>query len=98
MTEYWEGEWYLPRLYYEAHKMDLKNRNRDLWLQGKYIYDAFGIALSNAFAKNGATPTPYLDKPYRIFPPSKEEAEAERIEQVEKERTAMMAWFNRNKQ
>lgn len=96
MTEYWEGDWYLPRLYYEAHVIAEKNKNRDLWLQGRYVFDAFSIVLKNAIAKNGAQPVPYLEKPYRIFPPTKEEQEAEFMEQVAKERAAMVAWVKNN--
>ncbi len=78
--QYWEGAPELAKAYREADKLKLERKNYELWLQGVYIYNAFGTVVSNAFGKKGRTKAKYLDKPIRVTPLTEEEKriEAER--------------------
>lgn len=55
-----------------------------MWLQGGYIYEAFGVVMKNAFAKKGEKKINYTGKPYDIFPKTKEEKEEEKKREQEK--------------
>lgn len=76
----------------EAEKIRMENRNWEMWMQGAYIYDAFAVVLSNAFAGKGATPKKYLEKPERIFPLTDEEREAEEELELRKQIAQLNAW------
>lgn len=71
---FWQGNPYLCVAYREAHKLKIKSRNEEMWLQGRYIYDAVSIALYNAFRQKGSAKN-YVE-PYDILPKTKEEKEA----------------------
>lgn len=94
-NEYWHGEPYLTQAYKEAYKIRKEEKNWECWLQGLYFYHAMNVALSNAF---GGKET-YMDKPLKIFPPTKEEIEAQRekeAEQLYKTLNAFAEKFNGN--
>lgn len=64
--EFWNKEPERVKYYRKAEAIRRKNRDYDLWLQGRYIYDAL-CAVSpvlHAFAKNGTQPEEYLKEPY----------------------------------
>lgn len=87
--EYWEGDPYLVVYYRRAHLLKVEQRNQELWLQGLYIYNAFGTVLANAFAKKGAKKQKYLEKPIRITPLT----ETEKRLKAEEERRKVIAHF-----
>lgn len=93
MAEYWEASPHLVRFYREAHKLRIQQRNQELWLQGLYIYNAFGTVLANAFPKKGAAKQKYIEKPIELFGKTEEEQEAEAI----KERNRIVNMLNRMK-
>ena len=67
-SEYWDGENDLKKAFREAYKMRANENNFNLWLQGKYIYDAL-ISVSpvlNPLSKK-KEPFPYSDHPYDLF-------------------------------
>ena len=76
--QYWDGDVCAHRAYREAKRIRTLERNRDMWLQGMYIYEALlDVAQYNkAFSKS--KPRPYRDAPYDLF-------EAERKEREERE-------------
>lgn len=76
--QYWEGDPYLARAYYEAHKLDIERQNQILWLQGWYIYRGVEVVASNILRKKGASTQKYLDKPLELFA-TKEEVEEEEV-------------------
>lgn len=80
LDEYWNASPLLVKWYRQAHKMRIEQRNQELWLQGLYIYNAFGTVLANAFAKKGATKHKYLDKPIDLFAKADQPTEEEIIE------------------
>lgn len=71
--EFWHGKPILAKYYREKHKLEIEQRNQELWLQGLYIYDAFAVVLGNAFSKRK---NKYLDKPLELFPPTEDEQKA----------------------
>ncbi|MCM1364659.1 MAG: hypothetical protein NC122_05085 [Faecalibacterium sp.] len=95
LEQYWEQDPYLTIYFNEKYRLEIENRNQELWLQGLYIYKAFDVVLANCFAKKGATPQEYLKKPIRITPKTKAEkalkAENDRKRFIE----AMDSWKKR---
>jgi len=81
--QYWHGDTMMAAAYREKWEIDRDNRNAELWLQGAYAYDAFGVVLGNAFKKKGAKPLKYAEQPYRIRPMTEAEEEAERQKEIE---------------
>lgn len=82
--QFWEQDCELVRAYRKAEELRQRRKNQELWLQGRYIYDAL-CAVSpvlHAFAKNGTQPSPYLEKPY---PSDKEESAARTRERMEQQ-------------
>lgn len=67
-AEYWDGENELKRAYRAAYKMRVNEQNFNLWLQGKYIYDAMCCVspIFNPFSKK-KEPFPYTEHPYDLF-------------------------------
>lgn len=53
--------------YIEAHKIEVKESNSLMHLQGMYFLDALWVALGNMFSKKGAKPIEYPNKPYDIY-------------------------------
>lgn len=76
--EYWHGEPERLKFAREADKLQRKRKNFDLWLQGRYMYEAI---ICTSPATNPLSKAkkcyPYPEQP---FPLSREEAE-ERAEQ-----------------
>lgn len=92
--EYWNGDTEALKFHYEAERQRIKKRNFELWLQGAYIYEGVSIALSNAFAKRGATPKKYVAKPYDILPKTDEEIEADRKQEQARIVATLNAYMN----
>lgn len=91
--QYWNGDNWLPYYYAEAHRLRTEMKNQELWLQGLYIYDAFGVVLANAFAKKGSKSDRYMKEPIDLFP----ERTAERKRQEAQDKVvAMLNQFKRN--
>ena len=66
--EYWYGDYTQLAYYRKAFELQRERVNYDAWLQGAYIYDALCMVspILQAFAKRGAKPTPYHEKPYGV--------------------------------
>ena len=67
-SQYWDDDCMLPKYYRQAEQIRLETKNRDMWLQGMYIYDAMSrlTPLMHAFAKKGTRAKPYIEEPYPI--------------------------------
>lgn len=78
--EFWHGKPSLARDYRKAYDIKRHEKNQELWMQGKYIFDALRCAplLVGFPDKNNKVPSDagYPDKPY---PLSEDEAEERRI-------------------
>lgn len=99
-ADYWEGENCLPRFflnaYNERRRREMEEQNFNAWLTGVYTANAFGVVLSNAFAKSGSPREEYPEKPFEIFPHEKTKAEIEAekealLQRIERSLSAMTA-------
>lgn len=82
--QYWEGTPSLVKYYREADKIRRDRLNQELWLQGMYVYEAICDAspILHAFAKKGARPHPYSDKPYALTQKDVEENKAAKEKEI----------------
>lgn len=55
-----------------------------MWIQGLYIYHAFGVVISNAFGGKRAKKQKYTEKPFDLGYHEKTEEEKQREEDREK--------------
>ena len=79
--DFWHGDVAMAKAYREAKALSDKRKNQELWLQGRYIYDAICSAaplMRFTFSKAPVKAEPYLSEPYPI-------TAAEREEKKEKE-------------
>jgi predicted RNase H-like nuclease (RuvC/YqgF family) len=93
--QFWDGDVYAHREYRRAHKLKLQEKNTEMWLQGRYIYDALcAVApIVRAFSK-ASRPGKYADKPYDLFEEERkkrEEEEAKRRYEKMREKVAAFA-------
>lgn len=64
--EYWHSSPYRAKFYLEAHKLKIKQKDEEMWMQGMYIYEALCDVspILHAFSKKGTKPLPYSNRPY----------------------------------
>lgn len=85
----YETFWHLNpnklRAFAKAYKLKLKRKDEELWLQGKYNFEALMVAFSHFGAGlNGKTSeAKYLDKPYSKFGEEYEGLTEEEIDNLE---------------
>ena len=72
--------------FYEAEKIKFDNKNYELWLQGRYTWEAVGIAISNNFGNKKG----YLEKPYDFSGKEEEEKEYTEEEKLELQEKFLM--------
>ena len=95
--EFWNGDVDMVKAYRKANELRDRRRNQDLWLQGRYFYDALCAAspLYRFTMKKGVIkPEPYTQEPYPVTYAElreKEEREAKaREERLKAEFTAFV--------
>lgn len=82
--DFWNGDVSMVKAYRKANELRDKRNNQDMWLQGRYFYDALCAAspLYRFTMKKGMIkPEPYTSEPYPI-------TEAELREREEREAKA----------
>lgn len=89
LSEFWDGEPILAKVFREAHVMRNEIENQKLWLQGLYNYRAFssvieGLAYGFSGGK-GNKPSRYPEQP---FPLSEKEQKA----LLERNKQRTLAW------
>ena len=64
--EFWHGSPYRAKFYLDSHKLKVKQKDEEMWIQGMYIYEALCKVspVLHAFSKKGTKPLPYSEKPY----------------------------------
>ena len=82
--EFWHAEPERYLAYVEANNLNIKRRNEELWLQGLYIYHAFGVVMHNAFKAKSAKAQEYMKEPLPLIEKSEQEQEQEKIKAQEK--------------
>lgn len=82
-ADFWDGDVEIARYYRECERQKRKEKNMWLWIQGRYMYEAFiaTFPVFNPFSKL-KEPLPYLSAP---IPLSDEEAK-ERKEEIAKKK------------
>ena len=85
---FWYGDPWLCADYREADILRMERRNQAMWLQGVYIYNAVGVALSNAFSRHSGAK--YMEKPVDLFP---ERTAAREQKNADEEREKIIAYF-----
>lgn len=86
--EYWEGNPFLVRDYYQAHLLRNEQKNQEMWLQGYYNFIAYSTALSNLrLDGKKRKPNNYISEPLQLAA----QTEKQKKEQEEKERSKIIA-------
>lgn len=88
--QFWNDDCLLVKYYREADKLRLERKNTELWLQGRYFYEALCDVspILHAFAKKGTKVKPYISEP---FPITKEDAERQKQREERKRMEKMKA-------
>lgn len=90
--EYWYGDVWAIVDARNAEKLRVDRKNQELWLQGRYFYEAIGAVspILHAFAKNGTKANPYLAEPYSL---GREKPKLDKEREVENERLKATLYF-----
>lgn len=64
--EFWYDSPYRAKFYLDSHKLKVRQKDEEMWIQGMYIYEALCKVspVLHAFSKKGTKPLPYSEKPY----------------------------------
>lgn len=81
--EFWNLNIRSLRPFLKAEEIKFQQKNREMHLQGAYIYEAVSVALGNALRRQGDKVLSYCDKPYEFM---KEEELKKRKQQAETEK------------
>lgn len=79
-AEYWEMDASLVKAYRKAREMERDERNFEMWLQGRYIYDAIAALapiLRTSLSKQPVKAEKYVDKPYPLSEKAAQRAKEE---------------------
>lgn len=92
--EYWKESPYRAKFYREAHEMQVKQKDEEMWVQGMYIYEALCEVspVLHAFSKSGTKPLPYSKKPY-LATIENNKTEEDKKQQIENERLIAQIHF-----
>ena len=66
--QFWYKDPHLVRAFAKAEEIRVRRVNQELYLQGRYVYEAIGafVEILPAFPKKGAKIRPYLSEPYPL--------------------------------
>lgn len=67
--EFWDDDVSKVEMYRKAHELREKRRNRDMWIQGMYVYEALCDAsplFRFTMKKGSIKPEPYVNEPYPL--------------------------------
>ena len=87
---YWNSDSTLVRYYRKAYELNVENTNRNMWIQGAYIYDAVSVVAHNRLSDKGKKQRSYPDRPYDLSPKA---AEANNELRAEQERLKAIVFF-----
>lgn len=96
--DFWHGEPDMCKFYREKNKLDIKQRNSELWLQGFYVYTAIlnSSPAFNFFGKKRDI-NPYMEEPLDLFGEKEKEIkkkEEDNQQKMENGKAFMMAWMS----
>ena len=98
--QFWYQDPHLVRAYAKAEEMRIKRKNEELYLQGRYEYEAIGAfaEILPAFPKKGAKIHPYLEEPYPLTEAEllarEEQKNKEKMEAIKQRMFAMSMQIN----
>lgn len=98
--QFWYQDPHLVRAYAKAEEMRIKRKNEELYLQGRYVYEAIGAfaEILPAFPKKGAKIHPYLEEPYPLTEAEllarEEQKNKEKMEAIKQRMFAMSMQIN----
>ena len=72
--QFWYGDPSMVKAYREAYVLKRRIQNENYWLAGLYNYNGFAAIIATAFGKHKEK---YIEKPFDIFPKTKEEKKME---------------------
>ena len=84
--QYWDGDTDAHKIFRAAKRLKVHEKNRDMWLQALYFYEAMIDVAPYVKAFSKSKPHPFRDEPYDLF----EEERAARMEREEQERYEQM--------
>ena len=99
-SDYWDGDCDMAKAYREAHEIAQERKNRELWLQGAYIYEALldAAPMFRDLTKR-TKPFPYRDSPVPITKRATKQrdelSKRKLLEQGHEAMRAMMIEFNK---
>lgn len=89
-STFWRLNPRLLKAFIEADRIKRRQAEIEMYIAGRYVFDAVSLALANGFRQKGTAPEPWLEEPYRMIPFTKEEEE----ERAAIEREKAIAFFN----
>jgi hypothetical protein len=84
--QFWNDRVELAKAYRESHKLEMKRKNEELWLNGVYQMEALKSTIGNMFLKKGSKPHQYPKEP---LPITQEEIKAKQLAEEEAKIEAM---------
>ena len=92
--EFWNGDVSAVKAYRVAYELRDKRRNEELWLQGRYIYDALCCASPLfRFSTKPVTAEPYIKEPYPVAASEVREREEREAREREEQFKAQFAMY-----
>lgn len=86
--QYWHGDVWLARDYYEADRKRLERMDLEAWLHGLYVCKALEATIGNIGKQKGEQPITYPEKPVTSIPKLTEE------QRIEQEKAFAEAYMN----
>lgn len=74
--QFWDQDPWLTMAYRQAHELKNEQHNQEMWVQGLYVYEAFGVVIHNALKKKGDKPLEYPEEPFPLTIEEKERRES----------------------
>ena len=87
---FWRLNPRLLKAFVEADRLKKRQIEIEMYIAGRYVFDAVSLALANGFRQKGKAPEQWLEEPYRMTPFTAEEEE----ERARIERERAIAFFN----
>lgn len=87
--DFWNLNPRLLKSFIEADRLRKRQIEMEMYVNGRYMFDAISLSLANAFRKKGAQALDWLEEPYRLIPLTEKEQE----ELAEIERKKAIAFF-----
>lgn len=92
--EFWFGDYCRLKFYEQAYFNKLKRRDYDLWLEGRYVLEAVGVALAKSFG--GRSDIEYPKQPFGYEKPEDNMSQEELFAYIQEQLEAEAKAYERN--